>query len=74
MDFDMKSLEDYLTDFGNTKKTKLTYYKTFLSQTDYITSKIAEYMYLNKPVEEKYTIILEEREKAREEIRKLIYQ
>ena len=72
MDFNMAPIETYLNDFGNTDEIKLAYYKTYLSQTDYIVSKIAEYTYLNKPIEEKYKNILEERERAREEIRKLL--
>ena len=72
MEFNMAPIEVYLNDFGDTDETRLIYYKTYLSQTDYIVSKIAEYTYLNKPIEEKYKSILEEREKAREEIRKLL--
>ena len=72
MEFNMAPLEIYLNDFGDTDEIRLAYYKTYLLQTDYIVSKIAEYTYLNKPIEEKYKNILEERERAREEIRKLL--
>lgn len=74
MEFNMAPIEVYLNDFGDTNETRLIYYKTYLSQTDYIVSKIAEYTYLNKPIEEKYRSILNERENAREEIRKLLSQ
>lgn len=72
MEFNMAPLEVYLNDFGDNNDTRLAYYKTYLSQTDYIVSKIAEYTYLNKPIEEKYRSILDKRENAREEIRKLL--
>lgn len=72
MDFNMAPLQTYLDDFGDTDETRIIYYKTFLSQTDYITSKIAEYNYLNKPIEEKYLEILNQREAARENIRQLL--
>lgn len=72
MEFNMAPLEVYLSDFGDNNDTRLAYYKTYLSQTDYIVSKIAEYTYLNKPIEEKYRSILDKRENAREEIRKLL--
>lgn len=72
MEFNMAPLQTYLNDFGDTDETRLIYYKTFLSQTDYIASKIAEYSYLNKPIEEKYLEILNQREEARENIRQLL--
>lgn len=72
MEFNMAPLQTYLDDFGDTDETKIIYYKTFLSQTDYIASKIAEYNYLNKPIEEKYLEILNQREEARENIRQLL--
>lgn len=72
MEFNMAPLQTYLDDFGDTDETRIIYYKTFLSQTDYIASKIAEYNYLNKPIEEKYLEILNQREEARENIRQLL--
>lgn len=72
MEFNMAPLEVYLNDFGDNNDTRLAYYKTYLSQTDYIASKIAEYSYLNKPIEEKYLEILNQREEARENIRQLL--
>lgn len=67
----MPPLERYLEDFGDSKNTRMTYYRTFLMQTDYVANKIAESLYLGTPVEEKYRAVLEQRAQARAEIEKL---
>ena len=64
-------LDVYLQAFGDTKDTRLTYYLTFLKHTDYVSTKIAEYTFVGKEVEEKYHLVLKQRENAREKIREL---
>lgn len=67
----MPSLEWYLERFGNTISTRITYYRTYLIQTDYVAAKLAEAAYLRQPVDEKYRTILERRTEARLELEKL---
>jgi len=45
--------------------TRVTYYRTYLMQTDYVAAKIAECAYLGQPVEEKYNAILTKATKRR---------
>lgn len=40
--YNMNSLEEYKAVFGDTKNTEITFYETFLQQTDYIPNKIIE--------------------------------
>ena len=68
---DMPPIEQYLRDFGDTDSTRLTYWRTYLTQTDYVAAKIAECAYLGKPVEDKYRDVLAKREEARQHIREL---
>ena len=68
---EMKHLDWYLERYGDTLDTRMTYYRTFLMQTDYVANKIAESLYLGTPVEEKYRAVLEQRAQARVEIEKL---
>lgn len=67
----MPPLERYIEDFGDTPDTRMTYYRTFLMQTDYVAAKLAEATYLGTPVDEKYRAVLEQRAQARAEIEKL---
>lgn len=67
----MPPLEWYLERHGDTVDTRVTYYRTYLMQTDYVAAKIAECTYLGQPVEEKYNAILTKREEARQMINRL---
>lgn len=67
----MPPLEWYLERHGDTVDTRVTYYRTYLMQTDYVAAKIAECAYLGRPVEEKYNAILQKREEARQAINRL---
>lgn len=71
----MESLEFYKEMFGDTVDTELTYYKTYLIQTDYVVAKIAEANYLGVEVgsEDKvrYDEILQQRALARVKINEL---
>lgn len=67
----MPPLEWYLERHGDTVDTRVTYYRTYLMQTDYVAAKIAECAYLGRPVEEKYNAILQKREEARQAINQL---
>ena len=63
--FTMPPPEWYLERHGDTADTRITYYRTYLMQTDYVAAKIAECAYLGQPVEEKYRSILTKREETR---------
>ncbi|MFR1435846.1 MAG: hypothetical protein ACLSS9_11580 [Acutalibacteraceae bacterium] len=62
---EMPPIERYIEDLGDCTNTRITYYRTYLMQTDYVAAKIAECAYLGQPVEEKYRSILTKREEAR---------
>lgn len=68
---EMPPIEQYIADFGDSTRTRMTYYRTYLMQTDYVAAKIAECAYLGQPVEEKYNAILQKREEARQAINQL---
>ena len=68
---DMPPIEQYLLDFGDCDSTRLTYWRTYLIQTDYVAAKLAECAFLDTPVEEKYREVLTKREEARQKIREL---
>ena len=44
--FTMPPPEWYLERHGDTADTRITYYRTYLMQTDYVAAKIAECAYL----------------------------
>lgn len=67
----MPPLEHYLRDFGDTLNTRMTYYRTYLIQTDYVAAKLAEATYLGQPMDEKYQAVLEQRAEARRKIEEL---
>lgn len=67
----MRELDFYLNEFGDTYRTRLTYYKTYLHVTDYIGNKIAEYIYLGKELDNDYSEILIKRQEARTKINEL---
>ena len=68
--YNMKPLIKYENDFGKSKDTEITFYRTFLIQTDHIPNKIIEAQILGETVED-YTEILNARKFAREQINKL---
>ena len=68
---EMQPLEQYLRDFGDTDDTRETYYLTYLGQTDYIPLKLAEAPNARSELEKEYELELAQREKCREEIRKI---
>ena len=68
---DIPALERYIATFGDSVNTRITYYRTYLMQTDYVAAKIAECAYLGQPVEDKYNAILTRREEARQAINQL---
>ena len=72
--YDMKSLEEYEKDYGNSLDTEIGFYQTFLMQTDYIDNKLNEEYILGaskSALKEKYGEILELRKFAREQINRL---
>ena len=68
--YNMVSLDEYKEMFGNTLDTEITFYQTFLIQTDYIPNKIVEAQILGEEVDD-YTEILNYRKLARQEINRL---
>lgn len=71
----MESLEFYKEMFGDTIDTELTYYKTYLIQTDYVVAKIAEANYLGIEIvsedKTRYEEVLQQRALARVKINEL---
>ena len=68
--YNMVSLDEYKEMFGDTLDTELTFYQTFLIQTDYIPNKIVEAQILGEELDD-YTEILNYRKFARQEINRL---
>lgn len=68
--YNMRSLEDYKERHGDNIDTEMTFYQTFLIQTDHIPNKIIEAQVLGLEVED-YKDILELRQFARDEINRL---
>ena len=62
--YNMKSLEEYKEDFGNSADTEKMFYETFLIQTDFIPNKILE----GVATSEEYADELYYRELARQQI------
>ena len=69
--YHMIPLAGYKAMLGNTTETELTFYETFLTQTDYVAAKLSEAAYLGQAPDENYTEVLAARQEAREEINKL---
>ncbi|MGN0693726.1 MAG: hypothetical protein ACI4LK_02305 [Lentihominibacter sp.] len=65
--YSMNTLETYKYDFGDTIDTEIGFYRTFLSQTDYICNKIVEGVSTKEDYEEE----LHYRNVARQEIARL---
>ena len=68
--YNMRSLEEYKERHGDNIDTEMTFYQTFLIQTDHIPNKIVEAQILNKEIED-YTEILNYRQIARDKINEL---
>ena len=66
-----KILETYSSIEEFEKQTAIREAKQYLLDTDYVIIKIQEYNLLNKPIDNDYTEILSEREKARNVLRGL---
>lgn len=72
--FNMKSLDGYKEDYGDSIDTEIGFYQTFLFQTDYIDNKLNEEYFLGATktqLKAKYGELLELRQQARERIREL---
>lgn len=69
--YNMRSLEEYKERHGNNIDTEMTFYQTFLIQTDHIPNKIIEAQVLGIEVDN-YKEILELRQYARDEINRLL--
>ena len=70
--YHMIPLSGYKELFGDTPETELTFYQTFLEQTDYVPAKLAEAAYLRETVDTKYDVVLQYRKEARESINALM--
>lgn len=68
--YNINSLENELSLFGDTDNTRVNWYRTFLMQTDHIPNKIIESQVLGKTIED-YVEILDCRQFARDEINRL---
>jgi len=68
--YNMVSLDEYKEMFGDTMDTEITFYTTFLIQTDHIPNKIIEAQIMGKEIGD-YTEILNCREYCREKINEL---
>lgn len=66
----MASLDEYKLRHGDNIDTEITFYQTFLIQTDHIPNKIIEAQILNKEIKD-YTEILNYRQIARNKINEL---
>lgn len=72
--FNMKSLDGYKEDFGDSIDTEIGFYQTFLYQTDYIDNKLNEEYFLGASkasLKEKYGELLQLRQHARDRIKEL---
>lgn len=66
----MRSLKEYKERHGDNIDTEMTFYQTFLIQTDHIPNKIVEAQVLGIEIDD-YTEILHLRQHARDEINRL---
>lgn len=72
--YSMKTLGEYKADWGDSVETEISFYKTFLEKTDYVSSKCIEEYIQGKSktqIVEKYGDLLDAREFARNKIREL---
>ena len=68
MPFEMPPIETYYDRHGDTLETRITYYQTYLSHTDYIAAKLAEAVYMGEKIAEDYSEIIDRRKEARRKI------
>lgn len=68
--YNMVSLDEYKSIFGDTTDTEKTFYKTFLFQTDDVPKIVIEAQLLNEECDD-YTEILNIRKQCREEINRI---
>ena len=71
MSFSMPSVEWYIDRHGDTLETRITYYQTYLSHTDYIAAKLAEAVYTGEKIAEDYSEVIRLRKEARDKINEL---
>lgn len=69
--FNVGDIDFYISMTGDDKQGEYEFYKTFLSQTDYIITKLAEYIFLGKKSNEDYSEVIIARQFAREQISNL---
>ena len=72
--YNMETLDEVKEMFGDTIETEINYYKTFLTQSDYVVIKIVEYFINGKTIEElqkKYSDLISIRQKCRDKINEL---
>ena len=68
--YNMQTLEEYKLIFGDTVDTEITFYKTFLIQTDYIPNKLIESQIMMVNCDD-YSKELKARQFCREQINNL---
>ena len=61
----------YLPPIENYPFPELDWYTTFLKQTDYVSYKIAEALYLNEEIDNDYSEVLQARKYARQKVNEL---
>ena len=72
--YNMETLDEVKEMFGDTVETEINYYKTFLTQSDYVVIKIVEYFINGKTIDElrnKYSDLISIRQKCRDKINEL---
>lgn len=72
--YHMETLEQVKEMFGDTVETEINYYKTFLTQSDYVVAKMLEAYIHGATIEEleyKYNDLLIMRQQARDRINEL---
>ena len=72
--YNMETLDEVKEMFGDTIETEINYYKTFLTQSDYVVIKIVEYFINGKTIEElrnKYSDFIGISQKFRDKINEL---
>lgn len=70
MEYTKEQIENILSVYRSMDEFYAMEAQKYLTSTDYITNKIAEYQYIGKELDKDYTEILNKREEAREVIRK----
>lgn len=72
--YNMEKLDQVKEMFGDTIETEINYYKTFLTQSDYVVAKMLEAYIYGATIEEleyKYSDLLIMRQQARDRINEL---